>query len=54
MSLWPVFYARVNIESSGVPDERTSRWVRQRADGDVDECVRVRAEAHARDDYPVD
>lgn len=47
------FYAGVNLESPGVPDERASCWIRQRADGDVEECVRVLAKVHARDSYPV-
>jgi hypothetical protein len=47
------FHAGVNIEGSGVPDERPSRRDRQRADGDVAECVRVLAEVHACDGYPV-
>lgn len=36
-----------------MPDGRPSRCVRRRADGDVEECVRVLAEVHARDGYPV-
>ena len=43
----------MNNESSGVRDERPSLCVRPRADGDVEECVRVLAEVHARDGYPV-
>ncbi|MFF7308854.1 GNAT family N-acetyltransferase [Streptomyces sp. NPDC008137] len=43
----------MNIENSGVPDESPRRWVRPRADGDVEECVRALAEVHACDGYPV-
>ncbi|MEV5759876.1 GNAT family N-acetyltransferase [Streptomyces tendae] len=43
----------MNIDGPGVPDGRPSPWVRQRADGDAEECVRVLAEVHARDGYPV-
>ncbi|MBM7439666.1 GNAT family N-acetyltransferase [Streptomyces sp. HB132] len=43
----------MNIESSGIPDETASPRVRQRTDGDVEECVRVLAEVHQLDGYPV-
>jgi GNAT superfamily N-acetyltransferase len=41
----------VNIGRSGVTEP--SRRVRRRADGDVEECVRVLADVHRRDGYPV-
>ncbi|MFJ9536114.1 GNAT family N-acetyltransferase [Streptomyces sp. NPDC101225] len=43
----------MDIDSSGVRDERPSRLIRRRADADVEECVRVLAEVHAGDGYPV-
>lgn len=43
----------MNSESTALRAEGPGRWVRQRADGDVEECVRILAEVHARDGYPV-
>jgi GNAT superfamily N-acetyltransferase len=43
----------VKIESSGATEERPGPRVRRRTDGDVEECVRVLAEVHRRDGYPV-
>lgn len=36
-----------------MPDEKPNLCVRQRADGDVEECVQVLAEVHQLDGYPV-
>lgn len=43
----------MNIELSEVPGERPDLGVRKRTDDDVEDCVRVLAEVHARDGYPV-
>ncbi|QFZ72269.1 GNAT family N-acetyltransferase [Streptomyces fagopyri] len=43
----------MNIQRSEQPGERPSVRVRQRADGDAEECVRVLAEVHRLDGYPV-
>ncbi|NYF43011.1 GNAT family N-acetyltransferase [Streptosporangium sandarakinum] len=43
----------MGIESFRAPDERPSRRVRRRTEDDVEECVRLLAEVHRRDDYPV-
>jgi GNAT superfamily N-acetyltransferase len=54
VALWRVcLYAGMNIECSGAPGERPKPRVRQRTDGDIEECVRVLADVHARDGYPV-
>ena len=47
------FDSEVDIENSGTPDERPGLRVRRRAEGDVEECVRVLAEVHRLDGYPV-
>lgn len=49
----PCFHARVNTENSGARDEGPDRWVRRRTAADVEECVRILAEVHTRDGYPV-
>ncbi|WP_063821872.1 GNAT family N-acetyltransferase [Streptomyces sp. e14] len=43
----------MNIENYGVAVEGPGRRVRRRTDGDVATCVRVLADVHRRDGYPV-
>lgn len=43
----------MNIENSGAAVERPDHWVRRRTDSDVEKCVRVLAEVHQCDGYPV-
>ncbi|MEU5463315.1 GNAT family N-acetyltransferase [Streptomyces althioticus] len=43
----------MNIEDSEVDAAEPGGWVRRRTDDDVEECVRVLAEVHRRDGYPV-
>ncbi|WP_433189801.1 N-acetyltransferase family protein [Actinoallomurus sp. CA-150999] len=43
----------MNIESLGAGVERSDLQIRPRTDGDVETCVRVLAEVHQSDGYPV-
>ncbi|WP_326826036.1 GNAT family N-acetyltransferase [Streptosporangium sp. NBC_01756] len=43
----------MSTKSFVATEERPSRRVRQRTDDDVEECVRLLAEVHQRDGYPV-
>ena len=43
----------MNIETFGTVVKRSGPWARPRTDGDVERCVRVLAEVHQCDSYPV-
>lgn len=49
----PWFHARMTTKHSGAPDARPDPWIRQRTDDDIEACVRVLAEVHTHDGYPV-
>lgn len=43
----------MSIEDSGIAVPKPNRRVRRRTEGDVEKCVRILAEVHQRDGYPV-